>query len=292
MEAGHVGRPPSFTGLEAMEDILIINSALEAARKNDITAAREQFTAYVARQPKDASGWYWLSRLALEPSERVQYLAHAVELGPEIFVTAMELAIARAQLASPDKAALTERTTGSWFKRIGLAGKWAVTGLLVVGCCIIILASLPMFMGHRTLVILSGSMEPSITKGGLVIAEPVPSKDLKVGDVIAFSPNADTQVPIVHRIAVIAERNGIRYYSTRGDANPNGDAAEVSLPATSWRVAASIPLAGYVMFYAASTTGKVLLIAVPVVGIVVLSLLELLKKFKSARKPSFAPATF
>jgi signal peptidase len=272
-----------------MEDILIINSALDAAQKNDIAAAREQFTAYVARQPKDASGWYWLSRLASEPSERVQYLARAVELSPDNFVTGMELAIARAQLDSPEKAA---RTPGNWLQRIGLAGKWTVAGLLVALCCIIILASLPVFMGNRTLVILSGSMEPSITKGGLVIAEPVPSKDLKVGDVIAFSPSADTQVPIVHRIAAIAERNGIRYFSTRGDANPNGDAAEVSLPATGWRVAASIPLAGYVMFYAASATGKVLLIAVPLAGVVVLSLLELMKKRQPARRPAFVPAPF
>jgi signal peptidase I len=283
-----------------MEDSLIINSALEAAQKNDIATAREQFTAYVARQPKDASGWYWLSRLASEPSQRVQYLAHAVELGPENFVTAMELTIARAQIASTDKAAQPlrqvhrsgSRTPGNPLKRIGLAGKWTVAGLLVALCCIIILASLPMFMGNRTLVILSGSMEPAIMKGGLVIAEPVPSKDLKVGDVIAFSPSADTQVPIVHRIAAIAERNGIHYYSTRGDANPNGDAAEISLPATSWRVATSIPLAGYVMFYAASTTGKVLLIAAPVAGLLILSLLEWMQKRQPARRPAVVLAPF
>jgi len=92
----------------------------------------------------------------------------------------------------------------------------------------------------------SGSMEPMIKPGDLVIARGVGEKtisylfipisikgvdpaDLKEGDIIIFwAPepyinHPEYQKPIIHRIIAIKYENGKRYFKTKGDANPDPD---------------------------------------------------------------------
>ena len=159
-----------------------------------------------------------------------------------------------------------------------VAIKWTVAGLALILCLVVAAATVPLFMGNRSLVILSGSMEPAVPKGALVVAQPLPAQDLRIGDVIVFSPNASAVVPVVHRIADIEDRNGTRYYTTRGDANPGADASQVSLPPTAWRVGYSVPLAGYLVSYAASPTGTLLLIFIPLLSLAGRSGLDWLRK--------------
>jgi signal peptidase I len=127
-------------------------------------------------------------------------------------------------------------------------------------------------------VVMSGSMEPTIPVGAVVIAEPVPSKELENGDVIIFSPNADVTVPIIHRIVSVRVKDGTRYFTTQGDANPSADVAEVSLPATAWRMAHNVPLVGYLISYATSPFGTVILIVVPLLLLGILTIWDQLKR--------------
>jgi signal peptidase len=163
----------------------------------------------------------------------------------------------------------------SWIKRtIHLF----VLGILSLLIAVFALAILPMFMGYRSLVIQSGSMEPSIGTGSVVIAEPVPSNSLRVGDVIAYSPNPDAVMPIVHRIVSMRMKNGAVFLTTRGDANKKADTAEISLPPTAWRIAYNIPLMGYLISSASGPSGSTLFILVPVVALIGLQLWEWIRK--------------
>ena len=140
----------------------------------------------------------------------------------------------------------------------------AFAGLIIAAALILAVAVGvgPMFFGFRTFVVVSGSMEPTIATGAIAIAVPVPSRDLQIGDVIAFSPSSEAALPIIHRIVRIEERDGIRYFTTRGDAN-TGDDAQLALPPMGLRVIKAIPFAGYATYYAAQPTGTLVLVWAP-----------------------------
>ena len=84
--------------------------------------------------------------------------------------------------------------------------KWSAAALFVVVIGLLAAVVLPPLVGGRTLVIISGSMEPTIHLGAAAVLRSVPSSELRVGDVIAYTPPSAGAIPIVHRIASITER--------------------------------------------------------------------------------------
>lgn len=61
----------------------------------------------------------------------------------------------------------------------------------------------------------SNSMVPTFQRGDILVLQGVPKEELKVGDIIVFSPSSD-QIPVVHRIIKI-NKDGT--FQTMGDAN-------------------------------------------------------------------------
>ncbi len=168
--------------------------------------------------------------------------------------------------------------------------KWSGIGLFIVVIGFLVAVVLPTLLGNRTLVIISGSMEPTIPMGAAAVMRPVPSSALQVGDVIAYTPNAAGAIPIVHRIVNISEQNGVRYYQTRGDANQTPDAHEFTLPSTAWRLWYDLPVAGYVVAFASSRLGTLLLIVIPAVLLVWLKIGDWRKSHRvAASEPARSP---
>ncbi len=67
----------------------------------------------------------------------------------------------------------------------------------------------------------TGSMLPSITSNTCLLENiEIKEEELFVGDIIVFSAGKKS---IVHRIINITERNGTKYYTTKGDNNLNPD---------------------------------------------------------------------
>src|SRR5581483_9735982 len=138
------------------------------------------------------------------------------------------------------------------------------------------------FMGNRTVTVMSGSMEPAIWIGSAVVSSPVPSKDLTAGDVIVYSL-AGAALPLVHRIVSIEERDGTRYYRTRGDANPTQDPAEFTLAANAWRLSYSVPFAGYLIFAVSKPAGQIATLMIPITAMVLLAGKDWVKKARRGR---------
>ena len=70
--------------------------------------------------------------------------------------------------------------------------------------------------------ILSGSMEPNLHVGGLVVLRPVDPNDIVEGDVISFyMPGVTT--PTCHRVIQIGTADGTPVFQTKGDANESPD---------------------------------------------------------------------
>ncbi len=82
----------------------------------------------------------------------------------------------------------------------------------------------PDFMGYKPFIVLSGSMEPVILAGDMVLTREVKPEDIKVGDIISFS--AEDQIVVTHRVVDIDRSEGLTFI-TKGDANVGTDAVGV-----------------------------------------------------------------
>ena len=92
----------------------------------------------------------------------------------------------------------------------------------------------PAVMGWERYVIVSGSMTGTYDRGSLVFDEVVPTKSLKVGDVITYQPppGSGPKGLVTHRLVKIGhdKKTGKTYYRTKGDANPAKDPWTFMLP--------------------------------------------------------------
>lgn len=84
----------------------------------------------------------------------------------------------------------------------------------------------PDFFGYKSFVIMSGSMEPTIKKGDAILVKEVPENAIRMNDIISFTTQNKTNV--THRIIGIAEENGKRKYTTKGDNNNTEDKERIT----------------------------------------------------------------
>ena len=145
-----------------------------------------------------------------------------------------------------------------------------IIALLLVLACVFFV---PKIMGGESLAVLSGSMEPGIPVGSIVVAMPVDTSEIKVSDVVTYRIDATTLV--THR--VIAVNEGERTFTTKGDANEVEDGAPVPFENIVGRVKLHLPLAGYISIYIKTPLGIAGICAVVFVMIILLYLPDMFK---------------
>jgi signal peptidase len=121
--------------------------------------------------------------------------------------------------------------------------------------------------------VLSGSMRPGFTVGGVVISQRIPVSELAVRDVIVFhNPNKPSE-EMVHRIVQMTKgSDGQLFIKTQGDANPVRDPWTLTIRGNSvYKVRWSLPLLGYVAVAYQNHQGIALIIA----GLILLSVAAL-----------------
>ena len=79
---------------------------------------------------------------------------------------------------------------------------------------------LPSFLGIKSFVIVSESMEPTIMTNDIIFMVDTSKENLEVGDIISFRTGDYINT---HRIVRIEEKNGEEIYITKGDNNSNED---------------------------------------------------------------------
>ncbi|MEN8704710.1 MAG: signal peptidase I [Nocardioides marinisabuli] len=126
-----------------------------------------------------------------------------------------------------------------------------VTSLLVVVALAFFLffAVGPHVLGYRTATMLTGSMEPGIMVGDVVVTAERPAADVEVGDVITYHIPVEDHRVETHRVTeVIRGDDGSVAVRTKGDNNPNVDPWVATLEGDSvWEVQAVIPQVGSVI---------------------------------------------
>lgn len=101
----------------------------------------------------------------------------------------------------------------------------------------------PEFFGIKTFVIISGSMEPEIEIGDIVIVKE--ADNYEVGDIISFRQGQNI---ITHRISEIEEVDGEIRYRTKGDNNNTEDSGTITPDVIEGKVVNIIPFIGKVIF--------------------------------------------
>ncbi|TSC95405.1 MAG: type I signal peptidase SipW [Parcubacteria group bacterium Athens1014_10] len=125
----------------------------------------------------------------------------------------------------------------------------------------LIISVIPITGNFKTMVVLSGSMQPVIKMGSVVVVKPV--NDYKIGDIITFGLMSKTKTPTTHRIFDIKVNAGTPVYITKGDANNAPDTREVSQKEIIGKVLFSIPYLGYAVESARQPIGFALIIIIP-----------------------------
>lgn len=155
--------------------------------------------------------------------------------------------------------------------------EWAGLGVLaVVVFALLSLTVGPLLFPYKALVVYSGSMEPTIPVGAVIIDTPIAAQEVKVGDVITFSRPDRPNELVTHRVVKIVNGpNGQREWTTKGDANAQPDGWVVQAAGTGYRYQFNIPYIGWGLNWMQQPLGRVLFLIVPAAALGLLTLYEL-----------------
>lgn len=137
-------------------------------------------------------------------------------------------------------------------RRLGLAPetggfgklrKPQVRGLILASIlCVLLVWASTGLLGLRVTTILSGSMDPSLEVGDMVVVREVPASSVRPGDVIQFGSGGEA---VVHRVVEVRQEGGNWFFITKGDANPSPDPTPVSSVQLMGKVVMQIPKLGW-----------------------------------------------
>ena len=93
-------------------------------------------------------------------------------------------------------------------------------GVVAVGLLAVVV---PRVVGGVPLTILTGSMEPGLPPGTLVVVRPVDPADIRVGDVVTYQIRPGVPGVISHRVVGVTVGEAGRTFTLKGDANAEPD---------------------------------------------------------------------
>ena len=177
----------------------------------------------------------------------------------------------------------------SYLKLIQKTGKilyGLVFLVLIIIAGLVAISALNISGNYKLLVVQSGSMEPVIKMGSVVVVKP--SEEYKVGDIITVKEPANPKSSLTHRIAEIKERDGKTSYVTKGDANNTPDMEERPKENVLGKVLFSVPYIGYPIGFAKTRDGLIILVIIPATIIIYSELVsiknETVKLLKERKK--------
>ncbi|MCU1437016.1 MAG: putative signal peptidase [Naasia sp.] len=131
-----------------------------------------------------------------------------------------------------------------------LKGVWRGVGVAVV-LAMLALAALvlviPVAGGATPLTVLTGSMEPTLPPGTLIVVKRTPAAAIQLGDVVTYQIKPDEPAVVTHRVVEVRSlSNGTFQFVTMGDANDAPDLNPVVEGQVKGVVWYSVPLVGWV----------------------------------------------
>ncbi|MFC6355888.1 signal peptidase I [Luethyella okanaganae] len=113
-----------------------------------------------------------------------------------------------------------------------------------LGIASIVLFAICMIFQLRPQIVVSGSMEPTIPVGSMILATEVSAAEIAPGDVVTVDRPGGRGL-VSHRVVSIESQNGGYSIVLKGDANETAD-PEPYLVSTVGKLVVSLPVVGYV----------------------------------------------
>jgi signal peptidase len=156
--------------------------------------------------------------------------------------------------------------------------------ILIIGLAITAVFAIPLLKlpgGYQVVIVRSGSMEPTIPTGAVAFFKP--ESEYQADDVIAFHvENEDERYAVIHRaVEKTTDEDGKTAFVTKGDANESKDAVKTPVENILGTVFYHIPVVGYVVSWIQTTTGRIVLIGLPITLLVYHQAQEMMAKKKS-----------
>lgn len=169
-------------------------------------------------------------------------------------------------------------------KRLGQGSRFSFTinflkgfsiSLLVLAVLLLIFTAFTPIQTFKIFRVNSGSMEPAIKVGSIVIDVKTDSTKLKEGDIISYSAIERGDLLVTHRISKkIINGNSISF-KTKGDANNNEDASEIKPSQIQGKVIIAIPYLGYLSQWIRKPVGFILMVVLPAVILIISEILNI-----------------
>lgn len=124
---------------------------------------------------------------------------------------------------------------------------------LLAACSVLVLAVFglgPHTGRYQVVTILSGSMGATAPAGAVAFTTPLPTGDVRVGDVITYSIPVEDRRVVTHRVVEVVEAGDAPVVRTKGDASDAVDPWLARLdPGVAWKVRFSVPYAGHAVSF-------------------------------------------
>jgi signal peptidase len=151
-----------------------------------------------------------------------------------------------------------------------------------LGAGMLIAATLPMAFGMRPFTVLSGSMEPALDTGDMVVDRQIAPADARPGDIVTFKDPQGQGRMLTHRLRTVSISAGTARMTTKGDANDTTESWTVPANGTIGRVAYRLPMLGYALSVTHGRNGKLLFIVLPALLFGVLELARIWRPRREA----------
>ena len=149
------------------------------------------------------------------------------------------------------------------------AGNFGLAVIILLMAAAVLTFLAPRF-GWRVDAIFSGSMEPEIKVGSVLITRPVEPETIRAGDIINFESPL-SELPTTHRVVSVEEGSEL-HFQTKGDANEDADPFIIPAQNVLGKVCFHVPYFGYVSQFVKTPPGFMLLLCVPGLVIIVMEI--------------------
>ena len=139
---------------------------------------------------------------------------------------------------------------------------WLGIAILVIAIGLVGFMFIGPRFGWETHAVMSGSMEPALKVGGMIVTKPEDVDNIKVGDIITFQTEGGQKV--THRVVDIVQINGQPNFQTKGDANQEPDPGFVSSTGDKLRkVVFHVPYLGFAAQFMKTKWAFLVLVGIP-----------------------------
>lgn len=156
---------------------------------------------------------------------------------------------------------------------------FVMVGIIAI---LLVISIFPITGNYKVLIVQSGSMQPALKTGSLIVARPM--SEYAVGAIVTYKYGQDL---ITHRIVEKKMVNNRVSYVTKGDGNKASDKNDITAKDIAGQVFLTVPYLGYAVDTAKKPWGFALIVVLPALIIIfdeVKKIWQEIKKIRARKK--------